>query len=66
MWVCLTALVFLLGVQGWPSTGYADRLVLISPHWEGIKFEFEEAFKTNYQRKTGREVELEWIDVGGT
>lgn len=66
MWVCLTALVFLLGVQGWPATGYADRLVLISPHWEGIKFEFEEAFKTNYQRETGREVELEWIDVGGT
>ena len=46
--------------------GAADRLVLLSPHWEGIKNEFERAFKSQYLRQTGRTVELEWMDVGGT
>lgn len=46
--------------------GAADRLVLISPHWEGIKKEFERGFKTQYFRETGRNVDLEWMDVGGT
>jgi iron(III) transport system substrate-binding protein len=49
-----------------PAIGLADKLVLISPHWEGIRYEFERAFKTRYQRETGRTVELEWIDVGGS
>jgi iron(III) transport system substrate-binding protein len=49
-----------------PVVGAADRLVLISPHWEGIKYEFERAFKEQYLRETGRAVDLEWIDVGGT
>jgi ABC-type Fe3+ transport system substrate-binding protein len=44
----------------------ADRLVLISPHWEGIKYEFERAFKRHYLRETGRAVDFEWLDVGGT
>ncbi|MDH3445785.1 MAG: extracellular solute-binding protein [Deltaproteobacteria bacterium] len=49
-----------------PGVGTADKLVLISPHWEGIKYEFERAFKARYQSETGRNVDLEWIDVGGT
>ena len=65
-WLCLAVLVLCLGVVVWPAVGHADRLVLISPHWEGIKYEFEEAFKAHYQRETGREVEFEWMDVGGT
>lgn len=44
----------------------ANRLVLISPHWEGIRYEFERAFKARYQSDTGRTVELEWMDVGGS
>lgn len=43
-----------------------DRLVLVSPHWEGIQQEFELAFQTAYQQKTGRTVKLQWLDVGGT
>lgn len=66
VWIRLTALVFWLGVLGWPAVGHADRLVLISPHWEGIKYEFEVAFKSHYQRVTGRQVEFDWMDVGGT
>jgi ABC-type Fe3+ transport system substrate-binding protein len=44
----------------------ADKLVLISPHWEGIRYEFGRAFKSHYHRETGRDVEVEWMDVGGT
>ena len=49
-----------------PDTARADRLVVLSPHWEGIRYEFERAFKSYYQSETGRSVELEWMDVGGT
>ena len=42
-----------------------DRLVLLSPHWEGIRYEFAEAFRALHKRETGRDVEFEWLDVGG-
>jgi ABC-type Fe3+ transport system substrate-binding protein len=49
-----------------PAVAFADKLVLISPHWEGIRYEFERGFKARYQKDTGRAVELEWMDVGGS
>jgi ABC-type Fe3+ transport system substrate-binding protein len=49
-----------------PDVYAADKLVLISPHWEGIKYEFERAFKEHHYRETGRTVDFEWVDVGGT
>jgi ABC-type Fe3+ transport system substrate-binding protein len=63
--------LWLLIVPTWlilffPDPGHADKLVLLSPHWEGIKYEFERAFRAHYHRETGRTVELEWMDVGGT
>ncbi|MFQ5850374.1 MAG: extracellular solute-binding protein [Candidatus Binatia bacterium] len=64
--LCLAALLFWLAMLGWPAVIQADRLVLIGPHWEGIKYEFQEAFKAHYQRETGRKVEFDWMDVGGT
>ena len=60
LWVLILLLFNFVDVSA------ADRLVLISPHWEGIRYEFERAFKAQYQRETGRAVEVEWIDVGGT
>jgi len=42
-----------------------DELVLLSPHWEGVRREFTDAFQKDYQAKTGREVDLKWLDVGG-
>lgn len=53
-------------VYSFPTVGFADKLVLISPHWEGIRYEFERAFKARYQKETGRTVELDWMDVGGS
>jgi len=58
-------LAYLL-IQSFPAIVFADKLVLISPHWEGIRYEFERAFKAHYQRDTGRTVGLEWMDVGGS
>ena len=43
----------------------ADRLVLISPHADEIQNEFETAFKRAYLEDTGREVDVEWLDIGG-
>ena len=60
----LISAVFL--IYSFPAIGLADKLVLISPHWEGIRYEFERAFKTRYQSETGRTVDLEWMDVGGS
>ncbi|MCI0514988.1 extracellular solute-binding protein [candidate division KSB1 bacterium] len=43
-----------------------DRLVLLSPHWEGVKIEFTRAFQRDYQSRTGRSIELKWLDIGGS
>ena len=43
----------------------ADRLVLISPHADEIQNEFETGFMMAYREDTGREVDVEWLDVGG-
>jgi ABC-type Fe3+ transport system substrate-binding protein len=64
LWFSLLLTVWL--IHSFPAVAFADKLVLISPHWEGIRYEFERAFKARYQSETGRTVELEWIDVGGT
>lgn len=42
------------------------KLVLISPHWEGIREEFERAFSAHTAREFGHRTELEWLDLGGT
>ncbi|MEW6203255.1 MAG: ABC transporter substrate-binding protein [bacterium] len=43
-----------------------DKLVIISPHWEGIRTEFTREFKNWYKNETDAEVEVTWLDQGGT
>lgn len=43
-----------------------EELLILSPHWDGIKKEFGGGFSQFYRRKTGNEVNLRWLDVGGT
>jgi len=43
-----------------------EKLVIISPHWEGVKFEIERAFKNYFREKTKKEIKIEWLDQGGT
>lgn len=58
----LFGLVLLLCV----TVAAQDKLVLVSPHWEGIQREFEAAFRDYYRKRTKRTVTLQWLDVGGT
>ncbi len=43
-----------------------DKLIIISPHWEGIEQEFNRGFESWYEIQTGRQVKIEWLDQGGT
>lgn len=43
-----------------------ERLVIVSPHWDGIRHEFARAFEAHYLKKTGRAIQVEWLDIGGT
>lgn len=43
-----------------------DALIIISPHSEGIQTEFDRNFKIWYEEQTGRTVDMDWRDVGGT
>lgn len=48
------------------NTQSTEKLVIISPHSETIRYEFEHAFCDYYFKKTGRLVELDWRNIGGT
>ena len=41
------------------------KLVLISPHNENIEYEYEQAFYWHYAQAHGKQVAVEWRDVGG-
>lgn len=43
----------------------ADELVVLSPHWEGIRQEIAHGFQLYWKESRGREVTLRWLDVGG-
>ncbi|MCS7193183.1 MAG: extracellular solute-binding protein [Armatimonadetes bacterium] len=59
--------LILLMILVWCTTAMAqDKLVLVSPHWEGIQREFDWAFQDYYRKRTKRTVTLQWLDVGGT
>ncbi|MDA0837732.1 MAG: ABC transporter substrate-binding protein [Planctomycetota bacterium] len=42
------------------------KIRILSPHWEGIKYEFQRGFRDWYLEKAGKKVDIEWLDVGGT
>ncbi len=44
----------------------ADQLVIVSPHNEAIRFEFEQGFRRYYRERTGRKVSIDWRATGGT
>jgi iron(III) transport system substrate-binding protein len=41
-------------------------LVIISPHNEAIRYEFERAFSRWHQAKYGKPVKIDWRNIGGT
>jgi len=42
------------------------KLIIISPHWEGIRYEFEQGFSEWTARQFNHRTQIEWLDVGGT
>ncbi|MBP5640293.1 MAG: substrate-binding domain-containing protein [Victivallales bacterium] len=44
----------------------ADQLVIVSPHNESIRYEYEQAFRAYYTEVTGRKVSMDWRAPGGT
>jgi ABC-type Fe3+ transport system substrate-binding protein len=44
----------------------ANEVVVVSPHWEGIKDETARAFRAWHEQKYGFPVTVRWRDVGGT
>ena len=56
--LCLFALPAIVSAQ--------DKLIIISPHPESIETEFGKNFEKWYEAQTGRTVETDWRDVGGT
>jgi iron(III) transport system substrate-binding protein len=67
---CVLLFVLVLAVAGGPALlrpqpKDGDTLVLLSAHWDGIREEFEQAFREHWKQKTGRDVRFDWWDVGG-
>lgn len=44
----------------------ADKLVIISPHRKSIQNEYLPVFKEWYKKKFNTDVDVEWLDQGGT
>ncbi|MCO6429331.1 MAG: extracellular solute-binding protein [Deltaproteobacteria bacterium] len=43
-----------------------DKLIIVSPHWEGIRYEMGRAFNEHRRKIGAPSVKISWLDVGGT
>ncbi len=43
-----------------------EKLVIISPHWEGVKIEIGRAFQDYYKNTRNTDIKIEWLDQGGS
>lgn len=69
-WIALFAL-FILGLAVAPSIFSPDEsadeeLLILSPHWDGIKHEFGSAFAIEYEKRFRRSIRVTWLDQGAT
>ena len=62
----LTTAFAMLGVVGTAQANPDVDLVIVTPHWEGIRIEYEAAFEAYYLETFGDVVNIQWLDVGGT
>lgn len=52
--------------QGSGTSSTGDRVVIVTPNSESLRYEFGRAFREHYKNKYGREVTVEWRTPGGT
>jgi ABC-type Fe3+ transport system substrate-binding protein len=62
----ILGLPFALRPGGGPAVADADTVVVISPHNEAIRQEFELGFRREHLARTGRDLRIDWRLVGGT
>ena len=56
----------LVWLTGGTTIFAGERLVIVSPHWEGLRYEFARAFSTWHQENYGTPVEVDWRDLGAS
>jgi len=72
VFIVLAALALILGVpfalkpKTNAFTDADDSIVILSPHNEAIRHEFTRGFAAFYKKTTGRTVQIDWRQVGGT
>jgi len=57
------------GAAAWllsSASNASQDLIIVSPHWEGIQYEFGRAFEAHYEKTTGSPISVRWRDLGGT
>ena len=64
--ILLVILPLLLRPSGDWSPAAPERLVVITPNSEQIKYEFEQAFRKWYREHRGRDIMIDWRSPGGT
>lgn len=64
--VVLIALPLMLRKEAEKIDTSADQLVIVSPHNESIRYEFEQGFRAYYTEVTGRRLCIDWRAPGGT
>ena len=64
--IAIVALPFLLRPTRVVTARTDETVVIITPHNEAIRYEFERAFAKWYQARTGRSVSIDWRVIGGT
>jgi iron(III) transport system permease protein len=60
--------LLVLATLMWATTAKAetDEIIAVTPHWEAIRFEFTNGFSKYWKERTGRDVSIRWLDIGGT
>ncbi|MFH1008133.1 MAG: extracellular solute-binding protein [Candidatus Latescibacterota bacterium] len=61
---CLFLLCAILSFSALSSA--EEKILIVSPHWEGIQTEFERGFEAFSEARTGERIGVEWLDQGGT
>src|SRR5271156_5258373 len=61
--------LFLPGLLAWISlfsaTAAENEVIVISPHWDGIKEETSRAFSAWHEKKYGQPATIRWREAGG-
>ncbi len=64
--IATVALPFVLRPKHDGARRADETVVIITPHNEAIRYEFERGFATWYRARTGRTVAIDWRVIGGT